>query len=64
MFAVLYRWQIVPGREEQTGGNGSPGPSADHGEREGLRLMSDATAHFEQLTTDVVVDLLDEPSTG
>ena len=98
MFAVLYRWQIEPGMEEQfadgwhrvtraihasCGSYGSRLHRADdgtwfayarwpdaagrdacnHGESEGLRLMTEATAHLDQLPAEIVVDLLDEPRT-
>ena len=98
MFAVLYRWQIKPGMEEQfvdgwsrvtraihnsCGSYGSrlhraadgtwfayarwpdaaTRNSCDHGETEGLRLMTEATAHLDQLPAEIVVDLLEEPRT-
>lgn len=33
----------------------------EHGEAEGLRLMTEATDHVEQLPGEVFLDLLDEP---
>ena len=99
MYAVLYRWRLKPGREEQfvdgwqrvtlaiharcgsygsrlhRGADGTwfayarwpdaaTRAACHHGETEGLRLMSEATEHLEQLPAEVVVDLLDEPRTA
>jgi len=98
MDAVLYRWRIKPGMEEQfvdgcqrvtrairanCGSFGSRlhraadgtwfgyarwphaarGSACGQGESEGLRLMSEATAHLDELPAEIVVDLLDEPRT-
>lgn len=97
MFAVLYRWRLHPGREEQfvdgwnrvtrairqsCGSYGSrlhrasdgswvayarwPEDQArqgcEHGETEGLRLMSEAIAErLPEITMELVSDLLAEP---
>ena len=45
------RWPSAAARER-----------CQHGEVEGLRLMTEATEHLEQVTADIVSDLLSEPS--
>ena len=44
------RWPDAAGRD-----------ACNHGESEGLRLMTEATEHLEQVTAEIVTDLLDEP---